>query len=263
MVSTRDYFGHAENVRALSKALPAVSLFVGPKSVGKWELAEWLRDLHGVRYGDVLRIKRLTQENAKFVARWSLGAPQGDYRLVICRLEKTTPVAMNTLLKTLEESKSTRFILVSETMPLDTIRSRAEVFEFGLLTEENVAGILTATRGMKPDVAEKRAATAAGRVRNALEYGDKQDAKAFVLTALEAVATKNAFTLETVAQTWQQEYTDLLVAWCYESITGKWSLFKEDDTHIRGTALPLRILMALKEDLRPRLVVRAALASLI
>jgi hypothetical protein len=211
----------------------------------------------------VLRIKRLTQDNAKFIARWSLGSPQGAYRLVICRLEKATTVALNTLLKTLEESKSTRFILVSEKMPLDTIRSRAQVFEFGLLKDEQVADILVAHQGFGAELAATRASAAGGRVRSALEYSGKQDAKLVVLKALEAVTAKDASALEQIATKWQQEHTDLLVSWCYESITRKWNYFLEDETVIRGSGVPLKILMALREELRPRLVVRAALASLI
>lgn len=250
-------------MRALSKTLPAVSLFLGPSSVGKWELAEWLRVKHGFLASDVLRIKRLTQDNAKFVARFAVGSPQGSHRLVIIRLEKATSTALNTLLKTLEEPGTTKFILVTTQKPIATIVSRCSVFEFGLLTDAQVSGILISVKGFGESLAVERASKAGGRVRPALSQGFRQDQKALVLRALEALASKDAKTLDSLAPKWLEEHTQLLVAWCYESITGRWKLFIEDETSIRGAAIPLKILVALREELRPRLVVRAALASVL
>lgn len=259
----KDYFGHEENVRALKEGLPAVSLFLGPKSVGKWELAEWLRAYFKVLSADVLRIKRLTQDNARFVAQFASVAPHGEFKLVIIRLEKATPNALNTLLKTLEEATTTRFILISTAHTLPTIESRSAIFEFGLLSERDVADILVGARNFDPDTAEDRAKKSQGRVESALKHYSRQDDKLLVLRALEAIASKDAKTLDSLAVRWQEEHTQLLIAWCYESLTSRWIQFMEDECSIRGTAIPLRILIAVREELRPRLVVRAALASVL
>ena len=258
-----EFFGHTEIVKTLTESLPQVSLFLGPISVGKWELAEHVRRYYDVRQGDVLRIKRLTQDNAKFVEAFAHSAPQGDFRLCIIRLRKASESALNTLLKTLEESTSTKFILVAEETPLPTIVSRCEVFSFGLLSQEEVEGILTHVKNFAPGPAGTRAALSGGQVLPALVYTKTQDSKTVVLRALEAVASNDPRALEELAPRWQEEHTELLTTWCYESLTSRWRLFTEAETRIRGTALPLRILMAIRPNLRPRLIVRHALASLL
>ena len=257
------FFGHTEIVKVLTTSLPQVSLFLGPISVGKWELAEHVRKIHGVRAGDVLRVKRLTQENAKFVEQFAHSAPQGEYRLCIIRLRKASDKALNTLLKTLEESDSAKFILIAEDRPLPTIVSRSEVFSFGLLSQEEVQGILTHVKNFAPGPAGTRAALSGGQVLPALVYTKTQDSKTVVLRALEALASNDAKLLEEIAPKWQDEHTELLTTWCYESLTSRWRLFTEAETRIRGTSFPLKILMALRSNLRPRLVVRHSLASLL
>lgn len=257
------FFGHEEIASALSASLPPVALLWGPKSVGKWELAERVRRLHGVQKADLLRVKRLTQGNAAFVEQFALSAPVGEYRLCIIRLRRASDKALHTLLKTLEESTSTRFILVTEEKPLDTILSRSEVYRFGLLTEEEVSGALQEVKKFSPDVAKTRAGLSGGQMLPALVFTSTKDLKPTVVQALEAVAAQNLTQLEEVATKWTDEHTALLTAWCYESLTGSWKFFRESETHIRGTSTPLKILMAIRPNLRPRLVVRLALASLI
>lgn len=258
------YFGHERNVRALTKSLPAVSLFIGPSSVGKWELAEYLRAHWKFKGGDVLRIKRLTQENARFVTKFASERPQGFARLVIVRLDqKATKGAQNTLLKTLEDSSTARFILITEEEPLATIRSRAEVFTFGLLSEQEVAQVLTNRKNFSDERAADLAKVSGGQIRPALAYGQAQESKVVVLKALDALHRKDLSDLESLASRWQQDHTDLLIRWCYEALTKKWTYFIPEESNITGTKIPLRILMAVREELRPRLVVRAALATVL
>lgn len=258
----KEVFGHEEIRQVLQKRLPAVSLFVGPKSTGKWQVAEWLRQEHRVSSSDVLRVNRLTQENARFIESFSRTLPQGEFRLCVVRLDGSTEIALNTLLKTLEDTSSTVFILIASERPLPTITSRAEVFQFGLLSAEDVSSVLQ-NKNFKPSVAKDRAAKSGGRVEPALGESKLVDGKTEVLKALDAIASHNVKSLESLAPKWTQEHTDLLVSWCYESLTGRWKFFTEDETRIRGTSVPLRILMVLRQDIRPRLVVRAALPALL
>ena len=258
------YFGHSEIVRAVEDHLPSVSLFIGPRSVGKWELAEHLRAKLGFKSSDVLRVRRLTQENARFIVSFASERPKGHARLVIARITSQASVgAQNTLLKALEESRDTHFILIAEEAPLRTIQSRAEVFRFGLLSDEEVFSVLVHIRNFSPEKAEHYATISGGQLAPALSQAQDEESKMVVLKAIDAVSRRDLPGLEALAKFWQEEHTELLTVWCYESLTSKWRKFSSEDTSVVGTTIPLRILMSLNGDLRPRLVVRAALASVI
>lgn len=255
--------GHEPIRTKLEKFLPPVSLFLGPNSVGKWRLAEWARDLWGISASDVFRVRRLTQENARAVVDFSSSQANGDSRLAIIKLDgKATRAAQNTILKALEDATSTKFILISEEPPLPTIVSRSEIFHFGLLTDSDIASILQ-DRNMSLQDSMTLAPSGKGQVSRALEQASNQDDKLVVLQVVEALNRKDRFSLETMATFWREEHTELLIQWCYESITRKWRLFSASDVQVTGTRIPLRVLSVLKEDLRPRLVIRAALVSVI
>lgn len=258
------YFGHEKNVKAVKAHLPSVLLFQGPASVGKWELAEFVRSHWKFKSSDVLRIKRLTQENARAAAKFANERPTGFAKLIIIRLDKkATKGAQNALLKTLEEARDAHFILIAEELPIPTVRSRAVLYKFGVLTEENVKDILVHRKHFSEDRAASLARMSGGQVKNALSYAVKNESKMVVLKALDAVHRKDSATLESLATRWQEEHTELLIQWCYESLTKRWRVFIPDETNISGTKVPLRILISLERDLRPRLVVRAALASVL
>lgn len=260
----KPYFGHEKNVKAVSSHLPRVLLFQGPASVGKWELAEFIRDKWKFKNSDTLRVKRLTQDNARFIAKFASERPRGWSKLVIARLDrKATTGALNALLKALEEARDATFILITEESTLPTIRSRAILYEFGLLSEQDVYNILVERKNFSESRAESLARLAGGQVRRALSHAVDQESKIVVLKALDAISRRDNTALEAVAARWQEEHTDLMIQWCYESLTTKWKLFDPEETNIRGTKVPLRILISLKEELRPRLVVRAGLASVL
>lgn len=260
----RAYFGHEKNLKAVHAHLPQVLLFLGPESVGKWELAEYVREKWKFKNSDTLRIKRLTQDNARAAAKFASERPRGWSKLVIVRIDKKATVgAQNALLKSMEEARDATFIIIAEEPPLDTVSSRAITYRFGLLTEKDIFDILTVRRNFSKERAEVLSRVAGGQVRKALSYNNDQESKLVVMRALDAVHRKDNSALEALAPHWKQEHTELLIQWCYESLTKKWKLFIPEESNITGTKVPLRILIALREDLRPRLVVRAALASVL
>lgn len=255
--------GHEGILARLTGALPPVSLFVGPASVGKWTTAEHLRGEHGVRPGDVLRVRSMTAEDARGVVQFSLAAPLAQSRLVIARLDKSTPQTQNMLLKTLEEAPATtRFVLVSPEMPQETIVSRAEVFRFSLLTHEQVEDVLL-QRKFKPTEAKRWAALSGGQVRKALALAEGLDAKVTVLSAVRSLRERDATSLDNLAVKWTDEHTMLLGSLCREAITGRWKIFDPAEVEGMGRKLPLSILFALRADIRPRLVVRSSLMSIL
>lgn len=264
MSRVRAYFGHEKVVKAVNNHLPPVLLFLGPRSVGKWELAEYIREKWKFKKSDTLRIKRLTQENARFAAKFASERPRGWARLVIVRIDKkATKGAQNTLLKSMEEARDAVFIIVSEEPPIETVKSRAVTYSFGLLSDEDVKNILMDRYNFSAERAELLAGASGGQVRKALAYASQQEEKLVVLKALDCVSRKDNTGLEALATEWQDEHTELLIRWCYESLTGKWKTFVPGESNISGKKVPMRILLALQLDLRPRLVVRSALASVL
>lgn len=258
------YFGHSEIVQAVDNHLPAVSLFLGPSSVGKWELAERLKYVKNFKSSDVLRVRRLTQENARFIVKFASKRPKGSARLVIVRLtDKATVGAQNTLLKALEESSNTYFILIAEEEPIATIKSRAVVFNFGLLTDEDVFNILLQRRNYPAEKALECAKLSGGQLDRALGHAQDKESKMLVLRAVDDIWRRDSSDLESLASLWREEHTELLTTWCYESLTSQWKIFSREDSAVQGTKIPLRILIAIRENLRPRLIVRSALASVL
>jgi replication-associated recombination protein RarA len=257
--------GHAPLIALLERnALPQVSLFSGPKSVGKWTTAEHLRKHHSYSPGDVLRIHRLTAELAREAVTFSSSAAVRDKRLAIIEVDTATPTALTILLKTLEEPHDTQFILVSAGKPIPTIVSRSQVYNFGFLGTEEVAQVLMEKRGFRQVDAMKYAQYGRGQVQKALDSIAATKDKNLVIAALLALRERDERALLALADRWDLAATALLITWCNEAITDRWTFFGPSDAAgIDTTALPIHILTALKADIRPRLVVRSTLVGVL
>lgn len=255
--------GHQNVARVLAVELPAVALFVGPASVGKWTTAEWLRREHTIEDVDLLRIRRLTAEDARGVVRFAATAPVGNLRLAIIRLDNATAPSQHILLKTLEQAPSTfRVILIAETWPLPTIVSRSQIFSFSLLTEEEVAEVLR-KKNFKPTEAARLAALSGGSVQQAITVAENMESKVTVLAAVRAIRERDARALDNLAGKWTDLHTELLATLCRETITYKWRIFSDAEVEGLGRKLPMAILRALRPNIRPRLVVRSSLMNVL
>lgn len=243
--------------------LPRVSLFVGPRSVGKWTAAETLRYRNKVSDSDVLRVKKLLVGDAEAVSRFASLAPtSGSRRLAIVNMDGATEAASNHLLKILEESpETTTFILVSSGFVLDTIRSRAAVFPFHALSTDDVAAILETKKKFSPTQARIWAERSGGSVWAALSSAEAVEAKPVVLLVVKAFRELDVAALEKAADRWTDIHTTYLTQWCHETITGQWRLFNDDESGVEGRTIPMKILIALRADVRPRLLIRANLMS--
>ena len=240
--------------------LPRVVLFLGPASVGKWTLAEQLRRDLDIDRSTVVRVRSLTMDAARELT--SLALTHGP-RLIIIRLDGASDAAMNVLLKALEEADGgNRFILIASGHVLTTLMSRAQLHFFGLLSADQVKEILIERR-FNPVEAERLAKASGGQVRTALALADNVDAKVVVLSALRCITERDADSLDNLAAKWTDDHTTLMARLCREAISRRWALFSEAEVDGLGRKLPLRILTALRADVRPRLVVRASLMSVL
>lgn len=258
--------GHAHVIESFqNNAPPFPLLFVGPASVGKWTTAEALRKLWGVQASDILRIKRLTVADAREAVQFSYLAPVASpLRLVIARLQQGTEENQNILLKAVEEAPpTTKFILISSgESPLPTIQSRCVTVPFRLLSTEDLAAVLE-DRGFKPAQAMVWAGRGEGQVKRALAFREVSDAKPLVTSVVKAFNEKDPTLLTKVADAWTEAHTDLLVIWCNEAISHHWSIFSDEEASTSGRTIPMKILVALRADVRPKLVVKSVLADLL
>jgi hypothetical protein len=256
--------GHSQILSELNRGLPPVSLFVGPASVGKWTTAEHVRRELGVEGTDLIRVRKLYMEDAHNLVRFASTAPLGDSKLAIVRLSGAQPGPIQVLLKALEETApNIHFILIDTKMPIDTVVTRARLFQFRLLTERQMVRYLTEIKRFKPETAQAVAKLAGGQISRAMARVVGDDAKKLVLDLLRLFETRNPAGLTAIAQVWTDEHTELLTLWCTECVSGRWNYFADEDVQFHGKDLPMKILTALRTDARPRLVVRASLANVL
>lgn len=257
-------FGNTRTVTALVEEFPAVALLTGPTSVGKWTAAEHARQVHKIREPDVIRVRRLWRSEAREVVDFASRFSSTEHgKAAIIDLDAGEPAAVDVLLKVTEEpADGMHFLLVTSKPVPVTLLSRARVFEFGLLTQAEVSALLQDQRKMSPSLADRLAEQSGGRVSTALSALTHQDDKALVLAAVRALREHDAVGLESLADRWREEHTDLLVQWATEAVSRRWMMFNEAETGTVGP-IPLRTLMVLRTYARPRLVVRSSLMSVL
>ncbi len=256
--------GHPDIQDRLKKNLPAVSLFVGPESVGKMTVAYDTIRKHRVRDDDVMRFKKLTVTSARLISETSLQAPRGRMKVYVIVLDDAPENSMNALLKALEEAPATtRFILIATDLPMETITSRATVFRFPLLSVDSVEQILT-KRSLNPTVARNAAMASKGQVKNALRYiNGATEAKMGVLAVVQAIKQRDEEALSAQASRWTDDHTLTLTTMSYEIITKQWRVFDPAEVEGVPSTLALKILEAVRPRVRGRLTINASLMSIL
>jgi hypothetical protein len=258
--------GH-EKVRErllFNEDLPRVSLFLGPHSVGRRRYANEIAR-HGTNAPqDILRIHRLTAGLAREASRFLRISPRGTgLRFAIIDVDDPSPGALTTLLKALEEMPDTsRAILIASSTPPDTIMGRATVFEFTLLSEQEVREVLL-MRGFGAGEAETRAKMSGGQVKPAIERSEHVKLKTLVLLLTKYIREHDFASIEKLGSRWTDEHTELLVRLCYEATTKRWRLFDEGEIGNVPPKVWIGLLRALKHDVRARLVVHAQILGVV
>ena len=261
--------GHSNLAPALEK-LPPVSLFYGPRSVGKWTAACESMESMGIAGIDQREVESLDAETARQVVSFMRIRPMHGRKGVVMQTDGATPEAFNALLKTLEEPpERTHVVLVASQRPPLTVLSRCREFRFGYLADDEVAQVLVAVFGWPLADAEAAAVRSGGQVDTALGWSkDEQTRKAPVLQVLKGTADGNVeLVLNALAakregkDVFGQEELKLLRRWAIEAKTRRWRVF----TPTEGYGLQVeskivdRILGACASGARPKVAVRAAL----
>lgn len=254
------YVGHEQIVAELSESLPHVVLFVGPASVGKSTLAKAIME----RYEDCTTWHLLNSATASDVVDISRVAPRnGSNKIITLNITKAKQEALDVLLLALEDSpESTKFILVSDDMPSETIVSRSHVYPFGLLSEEEVYRVLTEVNHCSKDKASLLASRSKGQISAALELAQQEENKLPVLSVLRAFREKDTQILDHASVAWEQKHTDLLQTWAKEALTGRWRIFNEAESGLSKKII-MRVLIASSTSIRPKLMVRSKLMKIL
>lgn len=256
--------GHHKILDSLHIYLPQVSLFIGPYSVGRWTMAEHLRWFWNIDTDDLLRIHTLDVEAAQTIREFSSTSPTvSDFKLVVVELYRASPAAQISLIDVLENPGKTRFIIIAqENEVIHGVRSRGVPFRFHYLNPEEVAIVLQEKVGFSQERALELGRRANGHIAEALKLADSEEVLIVVRSMIKALRTNDIGSLTELAATWTDEATSYLTQWCNEAISRQWRVFDPED-FIEGPSLPLRILVATRPRVRPRLVVRSQLMSIL
>lgn len=269
---TQRPIGHARAVETLEAYLPQVTLLLGPKSIGKSTIADWIVDQHGVHELDVRRFEGIKVEAAREIVVAANQRPAGPFRVLILNLDGATLEGLNVLLKTLEEPPETlRFVLLASEPPPLTIASRAAVFALGYLSTSEVESVL---KRLGKDIKEARlgALLSGGQISRALAAEDLDFLRSPVTTLLTAVARRDTELFWTAFMKLRSEAGDistdvahLLRLWCIEARTGRWRCFDPEDAHglhfDRAAVNRIEHLLAMNS--RPLIAIKAALLTAI
>ncbi len=253
--------GHWNIQSSLRQSLGKVTVFQGPQSVGKWTFAEDVRKNYRIAAADVLRLHHLTVEDVETVRTFVRTPAIGAMKLVIVEVDRSALPQQEALAGIIDSSYAT-FIIIGQRVA-EALTTRAQVYRFGYLSDTDVADILIQEKKLDADLARDLAVQAGGMVWPAMKLIESDDeVHKTVVAAISAMVSRDAEALDELATRWTDEATDLLTTWCSESITGRWRLFKAEEG-VTGKGLPLRILLSIEPDVRPRLVVRSQLMSIL
>lgn len=254
--------GHDSVMSELETALPRVSLFLGPTSVGKTTAALHLREVHAVPDADFFYFDSLTASSSAEITRLAGLTPQGEYRLIVVQMDDSARFSQDALLLTLEDSvDTTRFILISSKLLIPTLTSRCRIFTFPLLSVSDMEKILTNILSDAANV-KRLAEASGGQVSRAFLASKQSNARSQVIYALQGFSERDVSRIEKVAPEWSDDHTELLLTWCREMITKRWRVFEEGEVGLDDRKLAIRILMAIRGGIRPRLMVRSRLIDI-
>lgn len=217
--------GHDSIKGLLEDNLPQVVSFMGPKSIGKRTLAIYLKQYHCFSSIDFMEIfSPLTAEKAEQLRKFALISPFDDSKMAVVHLDGASESALNDMLKLLEEPPEYMyFILISSEPVLPTVVSRAHVYRFGTLSEDDLQTVLTRFEGLSESAAAK--VSYAGQVSAAKEIYQSINARNAALAVLKAVETQDILLFKRAFKAVDDSAARMLETGLSEASTGDWRLF--------------------------------------
>lgn len=256
--------GHATALAYLEQDLPTASLLFGPPSIGKWTMALHLADHHRVHVLDRWNVEHgMTIDTVRLITHFAARSPQGQFKLIIARIDEVNRSALNAMLKTLEEPPPrVKFLLLASSRPASTVLSRCIPFELGALSQDELAAVYQ-QQGYSRSRAIKAASHARGSVQQGYGYESADNHRTLVATLIKSVLTGDRDGFAGCFASWDVHHSELLTTLITESLTGRWNTFTEADAaglqNDRRRLWQMVLALAKVRSARPRLGVRAAL----
>jgi len=255
-------YGHEEVVLDLERNLPRACIFQGPKSVGKTTVAEYVRDHYGVSGSDYLSVEELDSDSVREAMRVSRVVPARDMRLIVLQMDGAPRRLWDTLLLAIEDApETTRFILITSRELSATLHSRCSTYYFSYLDSESMEKVLGKVLPTAVNL-DPMVQRSGGQVYRAFLGAKRSENIRQVIDMLGAFHGRDSAPLERATKVWSWEHTNLLETWCQEMISGRWRVFSHSDLEIDDKKLGIRILTALKADIRPRLLIHSRIMDI-
>lgn len=250
------------SVDPLFRSLPAVSLFTGPKSVGKWTAAETLREHYGIQEEDVMRVRSLNVRTAELLEAFMAShASSSPFKMAIVQTWASSRKAQDKLLKALEEVTSTRIIFISDEEVSSTLSSRAVRVPFTFLSDTDVQQILRTKGNIGEAAAKKASERSGGQVFRAFDSLKSSPEARDVVKVISLIASHDTDSVSKLARRWTTEHTSAIMQACREKITGRFRAYSETDLEDLPKELALRILTEVRETDRTQYIVKSRLMS--
>ena len=257
-----EILGNEEIIRSFLAEFPPVSLLTGPPSIGKRRVAEAAITAQGYAPADVLIVNSLGVPEARKVIRFLETSSTTDKGSAVLISLDSSLLGADVLLKSLEDiPEHVRVVMVASRPIPETLESRAVVYRFGYLAPDDVILVMKKIKKGLSEGFVSRLVGGFGNIENAMDGLKATADKALVLSAVRAVNSRDVDLLALVSKEWRTSHTELLVSWAIEATSGRPRLFTATEIEDAGT-LPLRLLQALRFDIRTRFVLSAVLPSL-
>lgn len=257
--------------RVLECHLPHAVLLLGPKGVGKWALGDHLFKFHNIQSADLLKTPYLNVQAARAIRAFSQREPSGPTQGFLINVDRparvhrrTHEMALNALLKTLEETTRAKFILIASSPPLPTVSSRVITHRVGLLDDDAVAQILLRRgRNVSVEIASKLNGSTVG-----IDFLEKEEfLKSSVDSMLKALQERDRDLYHQSIAAWKvpedgEVGLRMLKGWLYEALIGKWHRYSPEAAPelAQDRVLLKDILLCLNNfEGNPKIIARVAL----
>jgi hypothetical protein len=268
----------------LETDLPRVTLLKGVESTGRWLLAEYILQYHGIKDLDILKLPILTLDSIEDLTYFVSTAPwESPFKAVLTELDgskypedgQAPPVALSALVTALESpSPKVKFMLLSSGPGLEEVESRADVVNLGLLRTGTVKRVLTSNLKIAPRLATIAANQSGGTIIGAKVAINAEYSKNKVISVLKAISENDYDLVLEATQgntpkgnpVWGIAEQNLLNKWISEAISEQWEVFSATDSYSlhknKKLLVSLLVMMSKIPKTRPSLALRVAFDSL-
>jgi DNA polymerase III delta prime subunit len=211
----------------LAEPIPPVTLIWGPVGVGKTTLSTMITTQLGISPWDVSTLTP-SMAGLRSALTWARLQPyKGSRKALLIDLTDSSERSQNALLKLLEEPPRHCVIIIrTSSEPLETVKSRCQLFRIGYLQPRDLHQLILAD-GMTEEEATNLDHLGSMEFVRAQRRMDQ--ARAQVLSAIRAIRTNDRDLAVNVAASWTPDATWMLDIWASEAASKRPSFFSKEE----------------------------------